>query len=466
MNLLFIEERMSNRYIFDFLRKECEIRTDGRSLYVKDAGIYSRIPCGIKESQSIRSFFDPDSQGNLSERRLSEIVKLLKADPSILLDAGRINTGDILFLNGVYHAETGFFDKEFDDRFYIAKVNASYLPEASIEDAPCFQNFINTSLGSSDKGQLLLEILGYVISDFTKGKTAFFLIGKQSSGKSVILELLRRIVGEEDVSHIPFGKLGEKFNKGILSTSRINLCAELGETGFPDIDSFKSLTGADTISGEFKGKDGFSFTPYVKLINAGNVMPMPKKIDGTQAIISRLIFLIFEKSFGKEMWDLELLDKLTREKDVICSLAVKALFELEQRNFIFHEPESSSLYKIAYADAFNAVEIFVQEECRTGEENLSISSLRLWEAYETFCRENSLPKMVTQAVFVQKICDLPGVMKVRERRDGRQQTFFYGIGLMREQKYGKKRIVLSGTRFKKGEKDVKKNFGAIARPSV
>lgn len=155
---------------------------------------------------------------------------------------------------------------------------------------------------------------------------------------------LRKLLDCEDTTQIAFAKLGDRFAKGALRESRVNICSEMSEQGFPDIDVFKALTGGDSIFGERKGRDGFSYRPKVKLLNAGNVMPVPKKNDGTAAIAERMLFLVFNKSISRECWEMDLVDKLFLEKDFICSLAVDTLKGLYESNFQFCIPADSAIY--------------------------------------------------------------------------------------------------------------------------
>ncbi len=303
------------------------------------------------------------------------------------------------------------------------------MPGAKLQDAPVFQNFLETTLEyrrSPDDAKLLLEALGYSISDCTKGKTSFFLIGPPSSGKSVILEFIKMILNDDDTTQIPFTNLSNRFEKGMLHNSRVNLCSELSEKGFPQIDIFKAITAGDTMFAEHKGKDGFFFRPKVKLWNAGNVMPVPKYGDGTKAIVERLTFLRFKQSVPREKWNIRMLDELFEERDVICSLAVDTLKELIEKNFAFCIPADSAEYTKFYEESLNSIDVFIEEECEFFPEAMVSSKDFLCE-YLAFCDNNLFAKSITMQIFTQKICSLNGVKKERRRVEGDQKMYFIGI---------------------------------------
>lgn len=430
--MLKIDERMSSDFILKFLMEQEEIKSDGEQLFLFDGKCWKRIP-PCKEGIEIRRFFTPDSQAHLSSRRLGEILRTLKETiaESDIFQSGR---GYIVFENGVYNLKKQQIVAGFDllETPVEAVVNANYIPKAKIEMAPTFLGFAKSSLEydkSPKKTELLLQILGYVFSDRCEAKKAFFLLGEQSSGKSVILRFVGEMLGEENVTQIPFGKLGDRFAGGALQYSRANLCAELSEGKFPKIDVFKAITGGDVIAGENKGKNQFFYRPQTKLLNAGNVMPVPKNSDGTRAITERLIFLIFKQSVNREDWNLNLFDDLCSEKDIICSMAVDTLKELVESNFAFETPDDSQQHLQIYADSLNAVQVFLREECWIGEGAI-ISSVELWETFKQFCTNNCFPASVTQQNFVSIVSGISGVSKRRMRKDGRQQTFYEGIELV------------------------------------
>ena len=153
-----------------------------------------------------------------------------------------------------------------------------------------FSKICRSSLdGDPKKRQLLLEMIGYICSDLTVGKCAFFLQGQPNSGKSVIAEFISRLFDPSLVSNVPLHQLGERFSRAELAGKKVNIAGEIAGRALRDISIFKSVTGGDRITGEFKGKDLFYFIPRCKLLFAGNTLPRTTEADTTAAFANRLV---------------------------------------------------------------------------------------------------------------------------------------------------------------------------------
>ena len=462
-------DKQAKSYTYKIIKDTGMIKHDANhNLYMKGKyNLYQLIP-ESEEVSAIRMLFTSESQLFLASRNISDIANSLKDDPDLLLDTEIVNTGEIVFENGFYNCIKKVMLEEYPYEYVEAKCCAHYKENVTIEDAPNFLRFVKTSLDydvSTERTQLLLQIIGYIISDFNSAKKAFFLLGPPSCGKSVILTFLKHVVGEEYVSEIPFGKISDRFATGQLYGKRVNISGELAEGSFPKLDIFKSITGGDMIFGEKKGKDGFFYQPRVKLINAGNTMPIPQKNDGTKAISDRLCFLIFPHSVEKKEWNINLIEELLQEKDVICSLAVNELKGLLDSNFLFIQPEDSQKMQKVYEEQFNVLDIFMNEEC-TIAKGESVSSLELWKKFEDFCLQNCMGKRnITIQVFIAQVASIPGVEKKRVRRNGRQETILYGIGTKTEinaitenlEKKKERKNVFGGTWIKPKIRECKTN---------
>lgn len=330
--------------------------------------------------------------------------------------------------NGAVDLMTGKLETDVTGEFLYCN-SFDYIPEATLAMAPEFAKFCETSLEKDEKKmKLLLQILGYSVSELQIAKVGFFLIGESNSGKSLILELVQSVVGDDFVTNIAFDKLGNRFNKSRLVLSRVNICTELAGGKMKDIDFFKLVTAHERITADNKGEAPFEFRVRTKLLTAGNVMPEIPEITGAEALLHRMIILRFNSSIPPEKQDKMLLEKLLKEKDVIFSLAVKELVTLAENGFIFAEPEDSVAFKAVIQDSINSVEKFVDESCIFSPEE-KVHLRDLWEKYQNFCSENGLAVKINITQFTQKILCFKGVSKGKFRLHGKPLAGFFGIAL-------------------------------------
>ena len=274
--------------------------------------------------------------------------------------------------NGVFNLETGEL-LEHDPRFrFTYQAKASYLQDPESINCPAFEEFCRSSLdGDPQKRQLLLEIVGYICSDLTTGKCAFFLQGQPNSGKSVISEFVGKLFDPSLVSNIPLHQLGDRFSRAELAGKKVNIAGEIAGRVLRDISIFKSITGGDRITGEFKGKDLFYFIPRCKLLFAGNALPRTTEADTTAAFANRLVVLLFNQSIPPEQQDKSLLDRLWREADSIVTLALHAMQDLIGRNFVFTLPGDSGAFLASFANRSNVLSGFLEECCIRSSSTLS-----------------------------------------------------------------------------------------------
>lgn len=406
--------------------------SDGKDIMTKTGNSY---PVFSRDNlhMELRKFMTPETRMNISPYQLDTIIGLIRQHPDIYIDTTVCNTGQVIFRNGIYNVPDGKL-YQLNDNYNWAVVDADYIKKAMLNDAPVFRDFLMTSLDfktNPKKAETLLEIIGYSLSDYTVAKKGFFFIGEPSSGKSKMLEFLQKLIGDEGVSQIAISMINSKFSLGQLQGKRLNICTELPSNKFPSVDIFKALTSGDRVYGEMKGKDGFSYYPKVKLLNAGNSVPLPANTDGTSSIIDRMVFLMFKHTVPREQWNINLVEDLLAERDVICSLAMRKLTYLAANNFDFTVPDDSRIFAEGYKNMLDAFRLFIKEACVL-KENLHEGSQQLWDCYLVYCNDNNFPKGITRQLFAQKLTALDGVQKQRVRENGKQVTIFKGIAIRRE----------------------------------
>lgn len=410
-----------------------KIRVINSQLFLYDdlIGAFMKID-EPKERLCINQFFSPRIQQLISTSNAKEVIARLKNISHIQMSLEDLDPDPNLInvQNGVLRiSDSKLLPKNYTYAFSYC-LNVDYFRvNAKWELCPVFREFCNTSLrGNTDKIKLLLQIFGYLFSRQWGAKAAFLFVGEANSGKSVILDFAKYIWGDKNVSHIPLHKIGDRFNIATLSGKPLNICAETKSTPIKNIDIFKSITSGDTLSGEFKGQDIFSFQCRTKLLFSGNMMPSIAEAEASKAFINRLCILIFSDEITKERQNPQLLELLKDERNVIFSLAMVELRELVAQNFKFCVPKETEAYLKDYAAQQNHVEDFV-ENCCEKQLNAKISTVILYEKYIEFCKENCLkPYPVRQ--FSEYFRRIAKVAPIHTRfENGKLLRGFSGIGM-------------------------------------
>lgn len=384
---------------------------------------------------TIRQLYNEEEQKKLSTATIKEVLDRLSQDPYLQLHfIDETEESYVKLKNTVFNVEKGRIDSV--SGYFSYYVDFEYLEESK-RNLAIFDRYVSSVFPeeTKEKRKLLLQIIGYCISDYTKAKVSFFLVGASNSGKSTILELIKKIMPEQLVTSIPLYRLNNRFNLAKLSEAKINLCTELSEKSFAEIDVFKSMTSCETVTAEHKGGKPFEFRIRCKSLNAGNMLPDIQCNASTPALINRLVILLFPVSIPKENQDLKLVEKLFNERDSIFSAAVDELVDLSKNDFRFVEPTDSLKLKSQILAQSNIVDNFLSERC-IREPEAKVYLRNLYDAFTEYCEENLVENHYSKTKFSQLLAAKPNISQKKMRiNSGKPLSGLEGIRLKTDTEY-------------------------------
>lgn len=323
----------------------------------------------------IRTGMEKNIQIMLSRNVISEIAERIQTEPTIQVEDEYFNslTNMINVSNGVLSLTTGKLHRHSPKYRFTHLIHAEYLEHPP--KGHMFRKFINScTQGDKSKERHLQEIVGYLLSETYSAKKALFFIGVPHSGKSMFLRVISKLIGPEDVAHVPLHRLSQRFVMAHMSDKKLNISSELTDDALSNLEIFKSITGNDDLVAEFKGKDHFTYKSRIKLVFAGNNMPSMKKIEKTSAFFDRLTFIL--------------------------SWAVEGIKRLIENNFVFSECDESRTFKYKYVLEQNHIIDFIKSNC-TVEKSSKVHSKVLFDAYQIYCHENCLISNCRERFFAE-----------------------------------------------------------------
>lgn len=436
---LALDEFVKGMVAFDNLKV-----VEGEKLlqYQRDHGYYQQIP---QPEQYVSERLEAgDFRAQLSPKDVQDIVKKMRWHPDCASEMDQFNAKETLIntRDAVLDFKTGEVQDHSPDCLFTYAVNAHYLSDPASVFCPAFDHFCETSLAPlyrkddetdktiiEQKRRFLLEMIGYICCDSNAGKCALFLKGAPDSGKSVIIKFIQSLFEPELISSIQLHQLSSRFDKAVLFGKKLNVAGEIQGKILRDISIFKSITGGDSIQAEYKGKDPFSFIPRCKLLFAGNVLPTFSESDTTNAFANRVKLLLFHHSIPKEAQDKNLLNKLLAERDAIFTLAMDALRELENRNYVFSLPEESIEFLRNFEKRGNSIQTFL-DDCCVFEPEARIHNRDLCMAYKQYCQGNRLEEFSRTQLY--KEITKRGFISKKTRIGPRTCQGRIGIGLKEE----------------------------------
>ena len=338
--------------LFNFLTEHHLLVHDGRSVYrfCKETSRFEKFN-DKTWVYFVKLSLTQDTSPHISPKVCMDIKFLILAEYRMFRDFAaweKNNTNLIGVAGGLWDANTRKVRPATPEDLTSDFYDFEYVEGAHIQQSPHFHKFVSSSLGyMEDKSSttLLLEIFGYALSSSTKLRKLHILYGATSSGKSLALSLLMRVIGEDKVSNIPLHDLSsERYNIGELNGMKLNASTEISAKPLSNLSVLKRASASERLHGEIKYQRAVPFECKATLIYATNVMPSvsaKEKIGGDTSFFNRLNVLVFPVSIPADKAILDLDEKLWREKDIIMSLALNAFSDLAARNFRLTEPQRS-----------------------------------------------------------------------------------------------------------------------------
>ncbi|MDN4762905.1 phage/plasmid primase, P4 family [Clostridioides difficile] len=431
-NLYFTDKKnvkLEDLFKFIIFKEKIRILNNSMYIYNEDLGYFEYIEEN-KELIEINKFISGEIRAKISPRLLLDIVKKLKSEPTIQISNDDINRDKnyINCRNGIIKLDTLELMKHDKKYLFTYCIKANFILNKDEIKAPNFEEFIDTSLEKDrEKRKLLLEIIGYLCSNYNEAKRSVIFLGKPHSGKSLLSKLIARLIGEKEVSNIPLHKLGDRFSIAEFSNHRININAEISSCKLNNIDVFKSIVGGDYLTGEYKGQSPFSFKCRIKLLFCGNFMPIVKDLEVGDAFTDRLVFLLFNVSIPEEKRNYNLENLLMEEIDSIFTLSVYELKELVKKNFEFQKVSDSQQFIKFYKNENNHIDEFIKEKCTLGKD-CKVHSKDIYSEYISFCDENCI-EAYKQNKFLAFLGNVPNIEKGRFRIAGKNSRGFIGISI-------------------------------------
>jgi P4 family phage/plasmid primase-like protien len=415
-----------------------EITRDHQLVYVHAVGFYeysgsvwNRINDGIISGYADRAY------GEFSTaNRITAITKLLKTR---VLSEVTFNTKPLWnFINGTLELDTGTF-REHSAADYCSFISDyPYNPDASYHS---WSRFIDDVTASDPvKSEILQFIPAYALMPHCKFEKVFCLCGSGGNGKSKYLEILRRLFGESNVTHVTPRGLLDRFQRIALKDSLINIAGEIKSDVRDAEEYIKLIASGEPISACFKSQDFVPFVSRSKLLFAMNGQLTSS--DTSDGLTRRIIIVDFKVSFVdfpdprdpyQKAKNVDIIDGLLQELQSggIFNWVYEG-YKLLSKVGYFTETHDQAALISDFKRASNPVLVF-WEDCYEGSDAVEILYEQLYSDYITWCstmgetpissqRFHSEVKNITKNRYVTNTRSVRVDGKPRKQRYYRLQT--------------------------------------------
>lgn len=365
----------------EFIKNNAHIVKINGLLHIYQDGIYIEGRDRI-ESEMIRHI------PNLNRAKRTEVLEYLNI---LIRDNIELSPANfIVFKNGIYDILKDEL-LPFSEKFIITnKINYNYNPAAQSDLVE--HTLDRLACNDPTIRNLLEEAIGYCFYRRNELGKSFMLTGQKSNGKSTFFDMVKTLLGDENISSLDLSELNEKFQNAELFGKLANIGDDIGDEFIGNSAIFKKLVTGDRIQVQRKGERPFEFNNYSKMLFSANDIPRIK--DKTGAVQRRLVIIPFNATFSKDDPDYRPYIKYELREpeniEYLILLGIKGLKRiLENQEF----SESASVQKELeeYEESNNPIIGFFKENIDLVLENQTTTSVYM--QYTEYCLTNNCQPM-------------------------------------------------------------------------
>jgi len=357
--------------------------------------------------QLIQKILEP--QGHyITSSLINSIADVLKTAIYALEHQWNQDIDAITFVNGELYwtGEKWDLRPHFRESYRTTQIPHEYDQQAK---CPRFEQFLEEvfkpDIDAVEKTALILELLGYTLASNAKFEAFALLIGSGANGKSVLLDIIRAMVGSNNVAAVSPLQFSNRFQRAHLHLKLANIVTEIAEGGEISDAELKAIVSGELTTAEHKFQQPFDFQPFCTCWFGTNHLPHTR--DFSDALFRRAKVIKFNRVFtyGKDA-DPQLKEKLAGEITGIINLALNHYSEVIKRGK-FTEPASCLDVKNEWRMEADQVAQFIDEQCELIPD-AEISSGELYRFYKTWADEAGINRKLNHKNFTNRIMRLGG----------------------------------------------------------
>ena len=364
---------------------------------------------------------------------IQNVVKMLEICIQQDIEEFPVNSDIIIFENGTLEIKTGRLRSNSPKDLANSALGINYNPGRW--GMPNTQYFLETIAdGDSDLYELMLQVIGYILSNDIRAKSFFYLEGVGDAGKSRFCDLIASFfptTGANKVARIALQDLGAKFAMGNLVNAKLNISEDLPDIPLSSttVSRIKMLSDSNRLEAEAKYVQAFSFKPTCKLLFASNHPLRIKDYDA--AFINRVVYIPFLKPIPKHKQDKDILIKMQGELSALFNHAFAAYKRLVASGYAWagaerYKPEICVVNSGIPIEKELTLRRFVETCCICGE-GYTTSVSEMQERYQDFCRKQGRVPIAGDRFSRELFSVLPDT--VVRIKIGNQRRGFKGIRL-------------------------------------
>lgn len=263
------------------------------------------------------------------------------------------------------------------------------MPWEAEAECPRFLGFLDQvfepDADKAEKIRFVQQWMGYLITPDVSQQKMVWLVGEGSNGKSVLLDVIRGLIGEQNISAVALSDLSNKFSRAHTAGKTLNICSDLPVKAIAD-GYIKAMVAGEAIEARGFDQDARTFKTTVRFMASMNTMPQTK--DLTDGYFRRIVVLTFNRQFRGVEVNPNLINELLEELPGILRWAVDGLRDLRQETR-FSIPPSALAAVQQYQEEVDPVRQFAEQCLRPSADRSGYTGTDLIRVFHAWGRETS-----------------------------------------------------------------------------
>jgi len=367
----------------------------------------------------------------LLPRTVNDVYNTVMMEPSINIPSLTPDMDRVSFENCVLNIRNRSIEPHLPGPFIIYGVNGNYLGDGMFP-TKVFDKFLDDiTNGDRVLAYRILQMIGYILTPDTYAKKFFVLQGVPNSGKSVLTNLISKLLSENAVTTLDIHSYGDRFPLGELYGKVLAISPDLPAVTIDSksVGKMKQITGNDTVSTDLKFDSMLSFRPTCTIMVATNNNLVLKERD--DAFLSRAVTIPFGYTVSDDERNTHLLEDMLCEKDYIITNAINAYFNLVDNAYNFEGDYRLNQVvmngSISERDAVMGIVNFAHKYFEYSSDGIVYMS----DAYAMYRQEGGICSLNVFSQHFKSICEeIFGANKKKKRRASAENALsaICGIG--------------------------------------
>lgn len=305
-------------------------------------------------------------------------VPISKRKQGVMVNAANTT---VLIDNGMVQARTHTPEDYF---FYCLPFD--YDKDAQ---APMWHKFLSEVLPDQDVQKVLQEFYGICLAPGLNVEKALVNVGTGANGKSVAMNVISHVLGEENVCHFGINGLCDDksttriFLQNKLLNAATEFSGKIWDNGF-----FKMLVSGEPIEARSMYHDPITMTDYARL--SFNCNRMPQSRDTSDGFLRRLLIVEFGVKISPDKQDPDLEKKLKTEASGILNWCIEGLLRYLANGQKFSKSKKIADTAAELADSLDSVSQFITENALKPSSSKKQALSILHNNYQKYCKDNGL----------------------------------------------------------------------------